>query len=156
MVIRLKLFVQNADSVPKLGLFDVFQRIKSVLIGIESLMNLVSEQITVAQGSPGGAIVRIQGGHLAVVLNGRVIICLESAKLGQLAQTVETNQVFTLLDVLLRVNGRQSVVLNLLNNWSEGVSLRKLMLHLIDLVLLALILLLHKKIEIQLVAWLLR
>ena len=69
MLVRLKLFVKDSDTVPKLGVFDVLQRIESVLISIERFLKILNQKVAVSEGSPSRAVLRVNLRDFAVVLN---------------------------------------------------------------------------------------
>ena len=47
VVIGLKLFVEYADAVPQLGVFDVFHAVECMLVRIESLMDFIGQKAAV-------------------------------------------------------------------------------------------------------------
>ena len=52
MVVGFELLVKDSDAVPKLGVLDIFERIKSVLISVECAVTLFCEEVAVTKGSP--------------------------------------------------------------------------------------------------------
>lgn len=48
MVIRFKLLVKNTDAVPKLRITNVFKAVEGLLVSVESFINIVAEEVAVA------------------------------------------------------------------------------------------------------------
>jgi len=92
VVVGLKLFVQNSDSVPQLRVLDVVQGVESMLVCVESFMDFLGEQVAVTKSCPRGSILRVKGRHLAVILDGCGVVALGGAELSQLAQVVERHE----------------------------------------------------------------
>ena len=73
VVVRLKLFVEDADPVPKLRVLDVLEGVECVLIGVEALLEILHEEVAVTEGCPRRAVVGVKAGQLVVVLNCVVV-----------------------------------------------------------------------------------
>ena len=92
MVVRLELLVEYADAVPELRVLDVFQRVECVLVRVEGLLEVLDEQVAVAERGPGGAVLRVDVGQLQVVLDGVVVLAVRRAVLRQLVQVAHVHQ----------------------------------------------------------------
>jgi len=88
VVVGFELLIQNSNSVPQLGILDIFERIKSVLIGIKRAMALFSQEIAMAKGCPGRSVRRKDLSHPLVVLDGGFIVTFGGTELSKSAQVV--------------------------------------------------------------------
>ena len=86
IVIGLESLIENSDTVPKLRIVHIFNRVKSMLIGCESLVNILREEIAVTKGGPRGTIVRIMSDQLSIVLDGLLVITARRTELSHLAE----------------------------------------------------------------------
>jgi len=102
MLIGLELLVQNADAVPKLGVLDVFKRVEGVLVRVEGLMNIVSQQVAVTERCPGRSVLGVQDRHLLVEVDRLLVVPLRRAELGEFAQLIKVvEHVFLVKGLLL-------------------------------------------------------
>lgn len=96
MLVALKLLVKDADSVPQLRVLDVLKAVQSMLVRIKTLLQVINQEVTVTEGSPGWPVVLVLSGYLVVVVDGCVKVAVGGAKLSQLVESVQTVLVFHL------------------------------------------------------------
>lgn len=96
MVVGLKLLVQDADSIPELGVFDVLQTVEGSLVGVEGLLEVLDEQVAVAKSCPGGSVLGVDGDELDVVLNCCLVLSVRGAVLSELVDSVDVDNVLAL------------------------------------------------------------
>ena len=89
MVVGLKLFVQDPDTVPQLRVPDVFKAVERLLVSVEGFVDVVTEEVAVANGGPGGSILRVELCHLQVILDGSTVVAFRSVKLRHFAVVLE-------------------------------------------------------------------
>ena len=94
MLIGLKLFIKNADSVPELWVLDILKAIERVLVSVKGLLKVINEQVAVAKGSPGGSIVLIHLGDLVVIADGCIEVSIGCTELCEFVQPVKRRLVF--------------------------------------------------------------
>jgi len=74
MIVRLKFLVKDTNSIPQLGIPNILQTVKCLLISIKGFVDIITEEVTVANGGPRWPILWINLCHLQVVLDGRDVI----------------------------------------------------------------------------------
>lgn len=62
MVVRLKLLVEDSDSVPELGIFDIVEGVERMLVRVKGLLQILNEEVAVTKGSPGRSVLGVNGG----------------------------------------------------------------------------------------------
>ena len=88
MVVGLELFIEDADAVPELGVLDVVQAIERALVGREGVLEVLDQQVAVAKGGPGRPVLGVDGDHLYVLLDGRLVVAVGGEELCQLVDAV--------------------------------------------------------------------
>ncbi len=86
MIIRLKLLIKDSNTIPKLWVFNVLQRVQGVLICIETFLQIFDEEVTVTESGPSRTIIRINVSQLQIVFNGMMILSIRCAILCKLVQ----------------------------------------------------------------------
>lgn len=81
MVVRLKLLVQDADSVPQLRVSNILEAVESLLVSIERFVNIVREKVAVANSCPRWSILRVDLCHLEIILDRAHIVTFSSVVL---------------------------------------------------------------------------
>jgi hypothetical protein len=89
MVVRLELFIENANAVPELRVSYVLKAVESLLVGIESSIDIVLKEITVADSCPAWPILRVYLDHLIVVGDGGRVVTFCPIELGHLRVILE-------------------------------------------------------------------
>ena len=73
-----------------------------MLIGSESLMNVLREQVAMAEGCPRGAVIWIMRDQLSVVLDGLLVVATSCTELSHFAKRGDRRDVpFLILGLLL-------------------------------------------------------
>ena len=89
MVVGFKLFVQDPDTVPQLRVPDVLKAVERLLVSVEGFVDIVTEEVAVANSGPGGSILRVEFCHLQVILDGSTVVAFRSIKLRHFAVVLE-------------------------------------------------------------------
>ena len=106
MVVALELLVQDADAVPKLGVFDVLEGVQGSLVGVEGLLEVFDQEVAVTKSCPGRTIFLVDCDELNVVLNGSLVLAVGSTVLGKLVDAVNIHQVVALSGAKVGFNNR--------------------------------------------------
>mmetsp|Transcript_18485 Transcript_18485/g.28364 ORF Transcript_18485/g.28364 Transcript_18485/m.28364 type:complete len:390 (+) Transcript_18485:428-1597(+) len=93
VVVRLELLVEDTDSVPQLGVLDVFQAVQRTLVSVERVLEVFHQEVAVTKGGPSWAVLRIDSDHLHIMLDGRLVISVGSEELSQLIDPVHVRHV---------------------------------------------------------------
>ena len=56
VIVRFEFLVQDSNSVPQLGIFDVFQAVERSLVGVERVLQVLNKQVAVAKSCPRWAV----------------------------------------------------------------------------------------------------
>jgi len=89
MVVRLELFIENANTVPELRVSYVLKAVESLLVGIESSIDIVLKEITVANSCPAWPILGVYLDHLIVVGDGGRVVTFCPVKFGHFRVILE-------------------------------------------------------------------
>jgi hypothetical protein len=89
MVVRLKLFVENANAVPELWVSYVLKAVESLLVGIEGSIDIILKEITMADSCPAWPILRVYLDHLIVVGDCGCVVTFCPIELGHLRVILE-------------------------------------------------------------------
>ena len=93
MIVRLKLLVKYTDAVPELRVFDVLHYVKSLLVGVETVLQVFYEQVAMAQSCPSRAVFGINCNNLYVVFNRSLIVSSCGTVLRKLVDLLNLGQV---------------------------------------------------------------
>jgi len=86
VVIRLESFIKNTDAIPKLRIVHILNRVESMLVGSKGLVNVLSEEVAMAESCPRGSIVRVVGDQLAVVFDSLSVVATSRTELSHFAE----------------------------------------------------------------------
>lgn len=97
---------------------DVVQRIKGVLVGPETVLQIVDEQVAVAERGPGRPVHRVDRDDLEEVLDGLLVVAVRRGTLSHTIDSVDTEGLLPVLGHLRiwsRLLGRiSSLIVDLL------------------------------------------
>jgi hypothetical protein len=86
-----------------------------VLVSVKGLVDLISQQTTMPECHPRGAVIRLQIRHVLVVVDCKLVVASSCTELSQLAEVLESQQSGGVcLGVLLHTEIRNFVLLPLL------------------------------------------
>ena len=93
MVVRLKLFVKDGDTVPELWVLDILKTIEGSLIRVEGILEVLNKKVAMAEGCPSWTIFRVNGDELDIVLNCSLILTISRTILGKFVDSIKVHQV---------------------------------------------------------------
>lgn len=94
MIIGFKFLVEDTDTVPELRVFDIFQRVKSMLVSIERFLKIFNQKVAMTKSSPCWTVVWVNTCELEIVLNCVLVLTVSRTVFSELVKVAYIHHVW--------------------------------------------------------------